>query len=344
MKTKPMLLLGVAAGCGLVAMLGVQQILAGKDKRVDTVPVLVARQEIPAGLKLDASMVAFEERPKETVPEGVVTEASQYEDRSLKYRAFPGDFILQAKLGAKGEHGISSTIPLGMRLFTVPVDMTTVHSGMVRPGDRVDVMVTYKVKRLGAPETPRSKTILKFIEVFALDRIREGEGGESNKGAKIENLSLLVTPEQAHVLALAKDLGKLQLALRSPQDKPANDENSSGIDETMFDELVATTGLERPAEPVAAKPAPEPAPAFQNFLKGLAGNAGKTAERPELPKPEGWIIRIWENDKVSEEVVGQYLKPKSEAAADQAAPPSTAAPERAAESDKPEAESRDLGG
>jgi Flp pilus assembly protein CpaB len=199
---------------------------------------------------------------------------------------------------------------------------------MIRPGDRVDVMVTYKLRRPGAPETPKSKTILKFIEVFALDRMREGEGTESSKGTKIENLSLLVTPEQAHVLALAKDLGKLQLALRSPQDKLSENEMSAGLDENMFDELVATAGLERPAEPAAPKafhPAPAPAavPSLQHLLKSLVGKDKQAEREAEPPKSEGWVIRIWENDKVSEEVVGQYGKRTN---ADDHEPPLSVAP------------------
>ena len=54
MKTKSMVLLAMALGCGLVAMLGVQQILSGEQKVKDTVPVLVAKQEIGAGTKLEA--------------------------------------------------------------------------------------------------------------------------------------------------------------------------------------------------------------------------------------------------------------------------------------------------
>src|SRR5262245_28802628 len=203
MKTKSMVLLAMALGCGLVAMLGVQQILSGEHKPKDTVPVLVATQEIPAGVPIDPSVVTFEEFARETVPPGAVTDAGQFEDRSLKVRAFPGDVILQAKLGEKGVHGASTSIRKGHRVVTVPVNMTTVHSGMIRPGDRVDVLVTYAIRRPGQPDLQRTKTVLEYIEVFAIDRLREGEGSSSEKGAKAENLSVLVTPEQAHVLMLA---------------------------------------------------------------------------------------------------------------------------------------------
>jgi len=79
-----------------------------------------------------------------------VTDAAQYEDRALKVRSYPGDVILQAKLGEKENTARRPTIPKGMRVATIPVNMTTVHSGMIRPGDRIDVLCTYTTRQKGA--------------------------------------------------------------------------------------------------------------------------------------------------------------------------------------------------
>lgn len=257
MKTKSLVLLAMALGCGFVAMLGVQQIMSGeKEKPKDLVSVLIAKQEIEPGMKLEPSQVSFESMPREAVPVGAVTDATQYEDRSLKSRAYPGDVILQAKLGEKGQYGASTSIRPGLRVVTVPVTQTTVHSGMIRPGDRVDVLVTYSIRRPGAPEVQRTKTVLEFIEVFAVDRVREMESTDSSKGAKAENLSVLVTPEQAHVLMLASSKGKLQMALRNSADK--DQMNVAAVDDKIFDDIQATSGvIDEPAPPqppVAAEP------------------------------------------------------------------------------------------
>src|SRR5579872_3294245 len=294
MKTKSMVLLAMALGCGLVAMLGVQQILSGEKKTKDTVPVLVAKQEIGAGVKLEATQVAFEEWPRENVPAGAVTNASQYEDRALRVRAYPGDVLLQAKLGEKGEYGASTTIHKGLRVVTVPVNMTTVHSGMIRPGDRIDVLCTYTIRRPGAVEVSRTKTVLEFIEVFAIDRNREGEGNDSNKGAKAENLSVLVTPEQAHVLMLASNKGKLQMALRNSEDK--DQAKVAAVDDNIFDEFQATKGAEKPeAKPIEEKP-PEPE------VKQVVETAVAEASDPE-PAEEVWAIEIFEGDTKRVEII-----------------------------------------
>jgi pilus assembly protein CpaB len=288
MRTKSLVLLAMAVGCGLVAMLGVQQILSGeKSKPKDTVPVLVAKQEISPGLRLDPAQVAFEEWPRESVPQGAVTDAAQYEDRALKVRSYPGYVILLAKLGERGEYGASTSIRKGLRVVTVPVNMTTVHSGMIRPGDRVDVLVTYTIRRPGTPETSRTKTVLEYIEVFAIDRIREGEGGESSKGAKAENLSVLVTPEQAHVLMLAANKGKLQMALRNSSDK--DQAEVAAVDDKIFDDLKATKG-EEDSDPAGI--APEAKKGNTDFKKFMQSAPAAQIEIAD----DVWAIEIFEGE------------------------------------------------
>lgn len=294
MKMKSAVLLAMALGCGLVAMLGVQQILSGEQKPVDTVPVLIAKQEIPPGVEIEPTFVAFEQRPRDTVPEGAVTEASQYENRALKVRAYGGDTILQAKLGEKGVFGASASIPKGMRLFTIPVTMTSVHSGMIRPGDRVDVLMTFKAATIpGQPQLTKSKTVLEYIEVFAIDRIREGEGSsDSSKGSKIDNLTLLVNDEQAGILMVAKGMGgELHMALRNPDDDSKGKDRV--LDSRMFEDLKALSGdvKEKPKEVATAAEAEKPKQSeFKNFLNTQPTTQTLPAQLPD----DVWVMEIYE--------------------------------------------------
>jgi pilus assembly protein CpaB len=220
-----------------------------------------------------------------------VTDVSQYEERGLKTKAYPGEVILQAKLGEKNAFGPSLSIPPGMRVVTVPVNMTTVHSGMIRPGDRVDVLVTYSIRKPGQAEQSRTKTVLEYIEVFAIDRVREADSGEAGKGAKAENLSVLVDPEQAHVLMLAANKGKLQMALRNGADK--DQANVATIDDKIFDDFKATAGREteeEPKEPVADKKSEA-----KNFKEFLQTDSAPEAA-PEAPAEDEWAIEIFEGE------------------------------------------------
>lgn len=65
MKPKTLVLLTVAAGCGLLAMLGIQQAMQGGQAAaaVPKTKVLVAAQDILPGVVLTPELVTFKEMP-----------------------------------------------------------------------------------------------------------------------------------------------------------------------------------------------------------------------------------------------------------------------------------------
>ena len=155
-----------------------------------------------------------------TAPEGAVTSLEEIAERSLKVPVMPGDWILKSKLTEKGEIGAVASIPPGMAVVTIPVDATTSHSGMMRPGNRVDLLLTYDDNSSGR-NIKKMITVMEFVEVFAVDARIYGIDKEGDQLAK--NISLLVEPEQGKVINLAKRLGELSTMLR-----PNGDMTSSG--------------------------------------------------------------------------------------------------------------------
>jgi len=262
MKMKSVVLLAVALGCGLVAMLGVQQVLSGNtNKDVEVGQVLVAITDIIPGKPLDETNVAFKKWRKEDIPAGAVTTKEQYEDRSLRVRAFEGELILEPKLGQKGAHGASADIPDGMRVVSVKVNSTMTHSGMIQPGDRVDVMCTFQTYGASSRRPVKlTKTVLEYIRVFSLDNHRDTAAETNDSGVK--NVALLVEPDQAGLLMLAESKGDLTLALRSAGDhttgmnvKVTEDQMadifSAGQDDERYNEMKLGTsaGSEAETEP-----------------------------------------------------------------------------------------------
>lgn len=216
MKVKSVVLLAVAVACGLVAMLGVQQVLSGRQqaKSDEMAQVLVAIADIAPNTPLNEKNVVFKKLPASAVPAGAVTKVEQYEERALRTGAVVGEFIMAAKLGEKGVFSASSSIPEGMRVVTVPVNMTTTHSGLIQPGDRVDVLVTYMT---GKRQT-KTETVLESVEVFATDAMRQAGGDTSEINAK--NISLLVSPDHATILMSADKAGDITLALLPKSENP----------------------------------------------------------------------------------------------------------------------------
>jgi pilus assembly protein CpaB len=310
MKMKSLVLLAMAIGCGLVAMLGVQQVLSGDKKPpADTGKVLVAITNIMPGQPLDDANVAFKAWNKDDIPQGAVTTPEEYQERSLRVSAFPNEPIMVAKLNEKGVFGGSSEIPKGMRVATVPVTVTETHSGLIRPGDRVDVVVTYTVSH-NMPgqmnsqfgEVKKAKTILQYIEIFATDNIRQSAvpNGEQKEIAA-KNISLLVTPDQYVLLMLAKTKGNISLALRHRGDD--TEARPSEVDETAFEHLKVTRGPNKKDGDGDGG----------NVRDSLDQEQVKVAAAPQKPevKPEPvkekekptWLLRVFDGDKLREEQV-----------------------------------------
>ncbi|WP_339727729.1 Flp pilus assembly protein CpaB [uncultured Gimesia sp.] len=219
MKAKSLMMLVVAVGCGLVAMLGVRQVLSkdGDKEPVKTADVLMTIAEIAPGTPLNESNVKFKSWPIDQVPEGSVTKLEEYKDRSIKTRAVPGEIVMKAKLSEQGVRGASVEIPDGKRVFTTSVDMTKTHSGLILPGDFVDVYVTFTARKPGGGMSTITKVILERVKIFATDNLTD-VGGTDNNQVKSKNISLLLAPREGAILKLAEKKGEVHLALRAASD------------------------------------------------------------------------------------------------------------------------------
>ena len=230
MRPKSMILILIALGCGLVASIGISQVMESKTVEapveVPTEKIYVATTDIPLGQIMTAQMVKLEEWPQDKVPEGAVRTMEEIEGRRPLTRLYPGEPILMAKLiDANKFYGASEKIPKGMRVCSVRVTMDSSASGLINPGDRVDVLVF--LKRGGGISLTGTRTILKNVTVFAVNerfqRDPEDEDGGSNRA---KTVSLLVRPAQVEKIMLAQELGRIKLSLRRSDDD--TDDNASG--------------------------------------------------------------------------------------------------------------------
>jgi pilus assembly protein CpaB len=299
------MLFAVAAGCGLVAMVGAQQLLSSRGQGAPKIRVLIARAEVEPGVKLNADLVGFRELPQDAVPEGAVTQEEQYTDRALKVRAFPGQVIQVAQLGEKGQFGTSLDIPSGMRLASIPASDTMTHSGIMKPGDRVDVVLTYKQNKrtkAGAETVTLTKTILEYIQVYAIGNQRMGNEENEVKGnaKEAKNVSLIVTPIQAEIVQLAKNKGELHLTLRSVLDKALV--ASKGTDEAQLEylrgelaeEKLVVDASDEGAKPATTEPAEPVKPSFAEFVQAEPEAAPAPPPVVETPK---WKVEVFQGDE-----------------------------------------------
>lgn len=152
-----------------------------------------------------------------------------------------GEPLLRDALVFSGDHGfVASVLKPQMRAVSVPTSAVTSNSGLVTAGDRVDVILHLERDKNQAPvqgladvsfSSLAAQTIVRNVRVLALNGNAAGisppvnepaaQGAADKKIAPVRNvyesITLEVDPKDGERLALAQEVGKLQLALRSVQ-------------------------------------------------------------------------------------------------------------------------------
>ncbi|HEX5104409.1 MAG TPA: Flp pilus assembly protein CpaB, partial [Pirellulaceae bacterium] len=231
---KSLILIFIALGCGLVASIGISQVMdrGGGGGNVEMEQILVALADIDIGSKLDAQNVKLEDWPKAKVPEGAVRRLEDVKEKFANSRFFKGEPIHTSRI-TDNLKSVANSVPEGFRAMPVKVDEDTVMKA-ISPGDRVDVMVFLR-KNEEIPETGVF-TILKNVRVFAVNTNteRNNEASGKNETANFRTVSLLVTPDQSRDLAVAAQIGKILLTLRRADEQ----DDKSGEEATNINLLL----------------------------------------------------------------------------------------------------------
>lgn len=228
--------LGVAAiGAGLIAFFAAQRYLTDSSAEVERVlqaryaprDVLVAARDLEPGRPLVATDLAKRAVPSAFVPGGAFepTRLGEVIGKPLLLPLRAGDPIVDSQVAGRNETALAARLSEGARAVTVPVDEVSSQAGLVRPGDRVDLMLAEEIE--GSDERCiRVKPLLESLSVLATGRVQ----GDAAQGAEAllrrgidassySTITLDVTPEQAQQLALALRIGELIPLLRGDDDK-----------------------------------------------------------------------------------------------------------------------------
>jgi pilus assembly protein CpaB len=179
----------------------------------DGVAVVVAKAAIVAKTRITAEMVKTVKIPADYVQPGAITDPAKVVGVTARENIVAGEQITGRLLLLEGKSvGFTGLIPQDKRAVTVAVSEVTGVAGFVKPGDRVDVIVTFDQNVVG---DHTSKVVLQNLAVLAANRETETGTGESRKeNVKGNVVTLAVTPAEAAQLALGEEKGKIRLALR----------------------------------------------------------------------------------------------------------------------------------
>jgi pilus assembly protein CpaB len=226
----------VAGGTGYYVMRGldapVAQTETAEVQAPQSIEVFVPAVELTAGTIIGHQQLGRMPINKSSItPEMVVADEAGEKVLigSVARQKLPrGVPIARSATVQPGDRGfLAAVLPKGKRAISIPIGEVAGISGLVLPGDRVDIILTYSLSAdvINSERDIRaSETVMKNLRILALDQ-RLGpipqsaeEGAEPVMPPIARTATLEVTPQEAEMITLATTLGELSMVLNSVAD------------------------------------------------------------------------------------------------------------------------------
>lgn len=261
LRNRTLVLLLAAVGFGALAVGGargyISERLEIERDRLNPprvmVDVVVAKQDLSAGAAVDSGTMAVRSMPAEFVPGGAVRPEG-FEELAGSRLIHPmrsGEPLLPASLEQVREGIFSTRIRQGIRAMTIQVDEVNSVSGMLQPGDRIDLMFTVRPPiQAGFPSSEEiTAPLMQDLAVLATGSQVAASGDPSIIGRPFTTITVEVSPEQAQRLIVAQRSGRLTATLRHPDDR-------APVSARMLD-IGSLLGLKREQPPETPPTGPE---------------------------------------------------------------------------------------
>jgi len=205
-------------------------------------PVLVALRDIPADTIIKKTDVKVAEVPAKFIQPSAINSKKAAVGKITTAFILKGEQIVSTKLISpeKGKW-LAIKTPAGKRAVSISADSVTGVSGLIKPGDYVDILGTFDLikAREGGRQEIQSVTLPLFQNVLVLAVGKEMHKfslpKEERRGEKkeISTVTLALSPQEAENLVFAEEKGKIRLMLRA-----AKDEEESPLSVVNFSTLL----------------------------------------------------------------------------------------------------------
>ncbi len=180
--------------------------------------VYVAASEIPARATITAGMLRPEALPASAAEEDAITDQTGAIGQVSLITIPAGGQVTASKLGRAADAGLPVRLAQGKRAVSISIDKVKGVSGLMQPGDRVDIIAIPNGKA-AQDQPPPAATILRGIRILAIGGSLEfTQATPSPQEETSTTVTLEVSPAQADLLAMADQNTTLRLALRPPHE------------------------------------------------------------------------------------------------------------------------------
>jgi pilus assembly protein CpaB len=203
------------------------------------VGITAAARDMPAGTRLEKADLRTVRVAEKDVPKAAILDPKMAIDRPLLFPVGANEAIISNKVAsAAGAEGLPALIDIGKRAVAVPITESSGVAGLIQPRAHVDVLFT----KPGSNAEAVTTTILEDVVVLAMGRTTEvtttspatAVSAAAAPRPMALAATLLVSPEQAQKIELAKNQGKISLALRNPLDHSSAKDQSATTSEQLY--------------------------------------------------------------------------------------------------------------
>jgi pilus assembly protein CpaB len=260
MNRKALLVAAVSAALGLILLLIYQRRFESEAAGGRPVPVLFAVQDVAMGEQLTEARLGVRNIPEAYLEERHIRRSDLRRVIGVRVstavRANQAVLWTDLSTNSDARRELSSLVSNGMRAVTIRADQQSTFGGLIRPGDRVDVLTTMA---RGTSDADRiTLPLLQNVLVLAAGRDTGGEAAAARPGTTTQagsgetnQVTLSATIQESALLVFAQDRGRLSLVLRNPDDIAVVD----GLPETSMNDIIQSRGR---VHAVTAQPAQQP--------------------------------------------------------------------------------------
>jgi pilus assembly protein CpaB len=205
----------LALAAGLLTLSYVRRAERNAAASVANVGVFVAARDIPAGTPgttiLGRRLLARTRVPRRSVVPGAISSRAQVQRFVTAEPIYAGEQITTRRFRPLAEQGVRGMLNGTTRAIVVPGDANQLLAGILRRGDRVDVLGAIPLAGARGRSVPASRVVLR--DLLVLRAAAEGEEGRSARRGS-SSVVLALTDAQAQKLFFVMRNGQWALLLR----------------------------------------------------------------------------------------------------------------------------------
>ena len=221
--------------------------------------VLVSKRDIPEGSVIEPEMLETAVVPNRFIQPQAVTSLDRIAGMITIAPISKGEQISLSKLMNERKSdggGLAGATPSGKRAISIVADNIASLSGMIKPGDYVDVLATIQVPEKGADGqvTAQMAVVPLFQNILVLAVGSNTGGMESGSGSRYAEksssdnslITLALGPQEANLIAFVQEQGKVRLVMRSLADAKVEPMAPASW-ETLF-QYISPQSMEKPVD------------------------------------------------------------------------------------------------